>query len=426
MLLMKFLIRGGKKLSGEIAVKGAKNAALKAMAAALLFENPVVLENMPLIEDVSRAGELLGGLGASIKKRGEGAIEIDPRGAVQSELEQEIAKRLRASVVVVGPLLARGGKASFPYPGGCVIGRRPIDVFLDGWRAMGATIKMEKGNGFCVEAGKLRGADYTFRVVSVTGTETLMMTAALAEGRTVLRNAALEPEIPALARFLNSSGARIRGAGTPTIEIEGTAGKLLRAAEAFRMIPDRIEAGSFLILGAALAPGDGLRISGCNPEHLTAVLAALRDAGARPEIGKDWVTVRRPEKLRAVNIQTREYPGFPTDLQAPFAVLMTQAEGESIIFETIFENRFGYAEDLKRMGANIFFADQHRIVVKGPTVLRGREIESPDLRAGLAFVAAALLAEGESKISNVYQIDRGYEKIDERLRKLGADIERVR
>jgi len=422
---MKFFIRGGKKLSGEITVMGAKNAVLKAMAASLLFETPVVLKNVPMIEDVSRMGELLGGLGASIRGRGQGTIEIDPRGVKESELKKEIAERLRASIVLVGPLLVRAGKAVFPHPGGCVIGRRPIDVFLDGWRAMGVEINENKGNGFGASVKKLRGIDYTFRVVSVSGTETLMMTAALAEGKTVLRNAALEPEIPALASFLNASGARIRGAGTPTIEIEGTGGKLLHAGEAFTAIPDRIEAGSFLILGAALATGDGLMVSGCKPEHLAGVLAALRDAGAGLDVGDDWVTVRRPEKLSAADMQTREYPGFPTDVQAPFTVLMTQAEGESTVSENIFENRFGYIEDLKKMGADILLADPHRITVRGPTPLRGREIESPDLRAGLAFVMAALLAEGESTISNVYQIDRGYEKIDERLRALGAEIQRI-
>lgn len=438
---MRFLVRGGKKLRGEIAVRGAKNSALKIMAASLLFDGPVVAENVPQIEDVFRMKELLANLGAKIRVSGR-KMRIDTGALRGSAFTKAIAERLRASIVLVGPLLARRGEASFPYPGGCVIGRRPIDIFLDGWRAMGARVKEAKGNGFELSASpprfawrgrggsalggkakKLKGADFTFRVVSVTGTEALMMTAVLAEGKTVLRNSALEPEIHTLADFLNASGAKIKGAGTPTIEIVGTGGKLLKAKGVFRVIPDRIEAGSFLILGAAL--GKNIKVVGCEPNHMSALLTKLHDAGVVCEVGEDWVAVRHPKKLSATNIQTREYPGFPTDLQAPFAVLMTQAEGESVIFETIFENRFGYIEDLKRMGADIFFSDPHRILVKGPTSLRGRDIESPDIRAGLAFVVASLLAGGQSTISNVYQIDRGYEKIDERLRKLGADIERV-
>lgn len=420
---MKFVIHGGKKLSGTIEVRGAKNLVLKAMAASLLFEGGVELRNIPFVEDVSRMSELLSGLGAKIEQSVGRGLKIDVTAAKGTVLDREIAKRIRASIVLAGPLLARNKKATFPFPGGCVIGRRPIDVFLDGWRALGAKIKEKKNNGFEIEAKKLHGANFTFRVVSVTGTETMMMTAALAEGKTVLRNAALEPEIPALAEFLNSSGAKIAGAGTPTIEITGTGGKLLRAKHPFRMIPDRIEAGSFVILGAAL--GKKVKVTNCNPEHISALIAKLEDAGVEIKKGVDWVEVGRPSKLAATNLQTREYPGFPTDLQAPFAVLMTQAEGESVVFETIFENRFGYIEDLKRMGADLFFSDPHRILIKGPAALRGREIESPDLRAGLAFILAALLAGGESVIRNVYQIDRGYEKIDERLRKLGAEIERT-
>ncbi len=418
---MKFVIRGGKKLSGEIAVHGGKNSVLKPMAASLLFAKPITITNIPLIEDVFRMRELLEDLGVTVEE-GDRILQINSVTLRGSKLKEDIAKRFRASVVLVGPLLARSGKAQFPHPGGCVIGKRPIDLFLDGWQAMGAKVHEGK-HGFEISAKKLKGADFTFRVVSVTGTETLMMTAVLAHGRTILRNVAMEPEIPALAQFLNDSGAKISGAGTPTIEIIGTGGKLLHAKRPFEVIPDRIEAGSFLILGAAV--GKNIKVTGCNPEHLTTLIAALKDAGVRLEIGKDWILVSRPRRLLAVNIQTHEYPGFPTDLQAPFAVLMTQAEGESMIFETIFEGRFGYAEELRRMGGKIFASDLHRILVKGPTHLRGRKIESPDLRAGLAFVVAAFLAKGESKIGNVYQIDRGYERIDERLKKLGAEIERV-
>lgn len=418
---MKFIIRGGKKLKGEISVCGAKNSVLKAMAASFLFSKPMIIKNVPLIEDVLRMRELMEDLGAKVES-GDGMMQINTADARGTKFKKEIAERLRASIVLVGPLLARNKKVSFPFPGGCVIGKRPIDIFLDGWRAMGVKATEKKGNGFEVAAKKIKGADFTFRVVSVTGTETLMMTAVLAHGKTILRNAAMEPEIPHLAQFLNDSGAKISGAGTPTIEIVGTGGRLLHAKKAFITLPDRVEAGSFLILGAAL--GKKIKVEKCEPEHLGALLAILREMGVPLKIGKDWVLVERPRKIKSANIQTHEYPGFPTDIQAPLAVLLTQAEGEGLIFETVFEGRFAYAEELKRMGAKILTLDHHRILVKGPSHLSGREIESPDLRAGLAFIIAALLARGESTIKNIYQIDRGYEKIDERLRKLGADIER--
>ncbi len=443
---MKFLIRGGQKLSGEINVSGAKNSVLKGMAASVLSAKPVILDNVPLIEDVFRMRELLEHLGAEVAipagRQGEGGplrppaptrnrgerseasrtLRINPSSIKKTELKNEIAERLRASIVLAGPVLARLGKVSFPHPGGCVIGKRPIDVFLAGWQAMGAKVR-ESQAGFLVSARKLKGKDFTFRLVSVTGTETLMLTAALAYGKTVLRNAAMEPEIPHLAEFLNDSGVKISGAGTPTIEIIGSNGRLLHPKSPFQVLSDRIEAGSFLILGAAL--GRKLKVVNCIPEHLTALIAALQEAGVGLEIGQDWISVSQPRKLKAVDVRTHEYPGFPTDLQAPWAVLMTQAQGDSLIFETIFEGRFSYIEELKRMGAKILTLDEHRILVKGPAHLRGREIESPDLRAGLAFVIAALLAKGESVINNIYQIDRGYEKIDERLKNLGADISRL-
>lgn len=418
-----FRIRGKAKLKGEIETRGAKNSILKTMAASVLFGSPIEITNVPLIEDVSRMSELLCGIGVRSGYIGERQLRLDASGLGTSSLDNEIARRFRASIVVAGPILARTGRVEFPHPGGCLIGKRPIDVFLDGWRAMGAKIKEDNGS-FAIQAKYMRGADFTFRVPSVTGTETLMMTAVLAKGRTILRNVAMEPEIPALADFLNASGARIHGAGTTTITIDGTDGSLLSAQQQFRVIPDRIEAGSFLILGALV--GNPLKVSGCNPEHLAALIISLQDAGVEVKIGKDWIEVARPKALKAVHIKTREYPGFPTDLQAPFAVLATQAFGQSVIFETIFEGRFGYIDDLKRMEADIFVADPQRILVNGPRQLRGREIESPDLRAGLAFVLAGLLASGETIVRNVYQIDRGYEKIEERLRKAGADIERIK
>ena len=407
-------------LSGSIPVRGAKNHALKLFPASILFAAPVTLSHVPEIEDVFCAGALLEKIGFTVTKRENRTYIISPPhpGVLSSLLEEKIADRIRASILFVGPLLARTGHARFPFPGGCVIGRRPIDLFLDGWKAMGARVR-ETGTTFDIRASVLHGADITFRVVSHTATESLMMTAVLAKGQTVLRNAALEPEVAALAEFLNKSGARIRGAGTSTIHIEGTGGKLLTKG-ACRVMPDRIETGGFLILGALL--GKKLRVIDCEPEHVSALLEHLRLAGVSVKRGADWLEVSKPAKLTAVSMRTREYPGFATDHQAPFVVLLTQAEGQAMVFESVFEGRLAYLADLNRMGANIVQCDLHRALTFGPTPLRGRAVESPDLRAGMAFVIAALVAQGTSQIGNIYQIDRGYEKLDERLRAVGADI----
>ena len=430
-------------LEGGIAVSGSKNASLPALAASLLFFGTPVFQNLPEIEDIKRMKELL----ENIKG---------------GQLNYEIAKKIRASILVVGPALARFGRSSFPHPGGCVIGApasptslggRPIDVFLDGWRAMGAEISLRSSTSdvkspktsdvfprseivhsipaYAISAPRgLRGCDFTFRVPSVTGTEGLMMTAVLANGQTILRNAAQEPEIMSLADWLNKNGAEICGAGTHTITIEGRAGKPLSGKAPFFAPPDRIEAGSFAILGAAAAKE--MTIKNFPAEELTALLAVLKAAGAEFEITHNdhslfpSITLKRAAKLRAVNIQTKEYPGFATDLQAPYVVLATQAEGASMIHETIFEGRLNYAEDLNKMGARIILCDPHRAIVQGPSNLTGWNLEGPDIRAGLAFLMAALIANGESQIGNIYQIDRGHEKIDERLRALGADIQRVK
>lgn len=418
----RFLIKGGKRLSGEIEVRGAKNSALKILPASLLFSSPIIIKNLPLIEDVFRMRELLEELGVKVNKIAERSLKLNPRPLMGQVLKPEVAERFRASVVLAGPLLARQKKIFFPHPGGCLIGKRPINIFLEGWQAMGAKIHLNK-NGYAVRAKTLRGADFTFRTISVTATETLMMTAVLAHGKTILRNVALEPEIPHLAEFLNNSGAKIKGAGTPTMEIIGTGGRLLRTKKNFEIMPDRIEAGDFLILGAAL--GKNIKIKKCNPEHLRALIAELEICGVNIKMGVNWLKVSRPQVLRSTDIKTREYPWFVTDLQAPFTVLMTQAKGQSLIFETVFNGRLNYIEHLNKMGANIIPLDQHRILVTGPSRLQGSEIESSDLRAGLAFVIAALVAKGVSKINNIYQIDRGYEKIEERLQKLGADIKRI-
>lgn len=434
MLKEHFLISGlagKKKLSGKVSIPGAKNATLKAMAAAILFEDEVSLSNVPMIEDVSRTADLLAELGAKVTTHGH-LCHIETDGINSTDLSSEISKRLRASIVFSGPLMARFGKVSFPHPGGCVIGERPIDLFLEGFQKMGAKLSVEDEGErtryvLRASAGKLRGAELFFRIQSVTGTETFLMAGVLAEGETVIKNAALEPEIVALADFLNSCGAKIEGAGTTTIRIRG--GKLLFSrGKKFEIPPDRIDAGSFLILSALV--GKDVEITNCNPAHLESLIDLLRSSGAVIHAGKNFLRVKRGlgirnKKTRAVDVKTHEYPGFPTDLQAPMVVYLTQATGESMVFETIFEGRLNYTEALSRMGADIVTMDPHRVIVKGPTALSGKELESPDLRAGLAFVIAAVIAKGDSVIHNVYNIDRGYERIEERLRKLGVSIERV-
>ncbi|MEK7108917.1 MAG: UDP-N-acetylglucosamine 1-carboxyvinyltransferase [Patescibacteria group bacterium] len=396
-------LAGQKKLRGEIRIAGAKNSALKALAASALFEDEVQFENLPEIEDVARMRELLA------------AAKSSP------VLVKEIAERFRASIVLTGPLLARYGTVTFPYPGGCVLGERPIDLFLQGFRALGATVE-EHDELFHIK-GSLRGARVVFPFVSVTATETLMLAAVLAQGQTVLENAAMEPEIPALAGYLNACGAGISGAGTPTITIEGTNGRLLRAdGKTFSVIPDRIETGSFVLLAALL--GDGVTVTHCEPAHVAALLTLLRRAGVKMEVGTDFIKVKGGGPYQSVSVRTHEYPGFPTDLQAPMAVFLTQCAGEGTILETIFDGRFRYVDDLVRMGANITVMNPHKIWIKGPTPLSCKELESPDLRAGLAYLIAAAVAEGASTVDNAYLIDRGYERIEERLSKLGLNIKR--
>jgi len=428
----KFLIKGlggGKKLKGTIAVGGAKNAALPLMASSILFKKQVAFENIPDIEDIKRMGELLELLGVEVERTAPHSYTLNASKITSGDLDKEIAKRMRASVLLTGPLLARRGSVSFPHPGGCVIGERPIDLFLEGFKKMGAVVE-EKGERYHISLKpkkKLKGTEIFFRVQSPTATETFIMAGLLAEGRTVLKNCALEPEVKDLADFLISCGADIKGAGTTTIEING--GKeLAPPSKPYAVIPDRIEAGSFLILGALCA--ETLEITNCEPSHLESITALLRLAGVKISIGKNKITVSSNKKtknngFRSVSVKTHEYPGFPTDFQAPMSVFLTQASGESLIFETIFEGRLSYAEDLTRMGANLTVWDAHRMMIKGPTPLKGRELEAPDIRAGLAYLIAAAVAKGESVINNVYYIDRGYEAIEKRLRPLGLEIERM-
>lgn len=402
-------LAGAHSLRGEIAVKGAKNAALKALAAGVLFDDTVAIKNLPDIEDVKRMKELLDGL-------------LVPSGVEGPVLKKEIAERLRASIVLTGPALARYGTVTFPFPGGCVLGERPIDLFLEGFKAMGAAVE-EKEDLFTI-TGKLKGARIFFPSVSVTATETLMMAAVLAQGETVLENAAMEPEIGVLIRYLNQCGAQIDGADTPTLVIKGTGGKLLHSGGLpYSTPPDRIETGSFVLLSALV--GEEVKVTNCEPKHVDALLALLRRSGVKIEVGIDYIIIKRsPASLKSVSVRTHEYPGFPTDLQAPMAVFLTQCTGEATILETIFDGRFRYADDLVRMGADITVMNPHKIWIKGPRALSRKELESPDLRGGLAYIIAAAVAEGTSTIDNAYLIDRGYEHIEERLQKLGLNIRR--
>lgn len=413
-----FEIIGGKRLNGEIEVRGAKNAALKAVAAALLSRERWTITNFPLIEDTKRILEMVELLGAKVKC-GKGKVEIQASGIGTSRLDDNLTKKLRASIILAGPVLARTGKVRMHHPGGCVIGKRPIDMFLDGFQKFGASVKWSNSH-FELKAKKLRGAKIFFPKITVTGTETMMITAVLAEGETVLENAAMEPEIPMLAEYLNKCGAKISGAGTPTIRIKGV--KRIRGGK-LDLIPDRIEAGTFAIL-AALAGGK-IKIKKCNPNHIRAFLVSLEKAGVKIEEKKNELIVWGTKKLKPVNIATHEYPGFATDLQPPFTLLMTQAKGSSLIHDSIFEGRLMFTDALNLMGACIVMNDPHRVTVTGPTALVGRKIASPDLRAGITLLLAGLIAKGKTKIENIYQIDRGYEKIEERLQKLGAEIKRI-
>ena len=414
---------GTRILNGEISVNGAKNAVLKAMAASILFSDTVKLENVPKTEDVKKMNALLEKLGAKITHF-DHTVTIDTKDIQISELDETLAQSMRASVVLTGPLLARFGKTSFPAPGGCVIGTRPIDLFVEGYKKMGATVELK--DDVYHMTGKLKGAEIFFNIQTVGGTETLMMAAVLAEGKTVLKNCAMEPEIVSVAEFLNSCGANIKGAGTTTIEIIG--GGLLSAKEkSYITVPDRIEAGSFLLLGALCA--DNLKIKNCNPAHLEVVINMLKESGLPVVTTKDMIEIQNNAKssFKSFNVRTHEYPGFPTDLQAPMVTFLTQAKGESIVFETIYEGRLKFVQNLLKLGAGITVMNAREVLIHGGSELKNHSDESLDafdIRAGFATVMAALVAKGTSVIHNVYYIDRGYEDLETRLKALGADIVR--
>ncbi|MGB7553260.1 MAG: UDP-N-acetylglucosamine 1-carboxyvinyltransferase [Candidatus Korobacteraceae bacterium] len=417
----KFVIRGGNPLLGTVRISGAKNAALPAMAAALLTEEPVILENVPQVRDIETERNLLAAMGAEVELgygRAQHRTTICCRNLVNPEASYELVKTMRASTLVLGPLLARMKHARVSLPGGCAIGARPIDLHLKGLEKLGAKISQEHGY-IEAQARRLKGTRVVFEKITVTGTEDLMMAAALAEGETVLENCAREPEVLDLATLLNKMGAQIDGAGTHTIRVRGV--EKLHGAR-HRIIPDRIEAGTYIV-AAALTGGD-LLVSTCDPHHLGALLQKLEECGVQVQTNGDSVRVMGDGPLKAADLLTEEYPGFPTDMQAQFMALATQAEGVSIVTENIFENRFMHAQELVRMGANIRI-EGTRAVVRGRTPLSGAAVQASDLRASASLVLAALVAEGETIIDRVYHIDRGYERIEEKLRGVGAQIRRI-
>jgi UDP-N-acetylglucosamine 1-carboxyvinyltransferase len=417
----KLIIRGGNPLHGSIKVSGAKNAALPCMAAALLTDEPVLLENVPQVRDIETTRKLLAAMGAEVELgygRAHHRTTICCRSLTSPEASYELVKTMRASTLVLGPLVARMRRARVSLPGGCAIGARPIDLHIMGLKRLGAQIRQEHGY---VEASaeRLRGAEIVFEKITVTGTEDVLMAAVLAKGETMLENCAREPEVVDLAELLNEMGAQIEGAGTHQIRIKGV--EKLHGAR-HRIIPDRIEAGTYIVAGG-MCPGQ-LTVTNCDPKHLTALLLKLQQVGAQVEQGPDWVRVAGSHHLKAVDMSTEEYPGFPTDMQAQYMALMTQAEGSSVIAENIFENRFMHAQELVRMGANIRI-DGRRAVVRGKTPLSAAAVLASDLRASASLVLAALMADGETIIDRVYHIDRGYEHIEEKLRGVGAEIKRM-
>jgi UDP-N-acetylglucosamine 1-carboxyvinyltransferase len=416
----KFVIEGGHKLSGAVPMSGSKNAALPVLAATLLTGEEVVLERIPMVRDIRTMARLLENIGAEVEAEG-GRYRIRARTIASPEAPYELVKTMRASSLVLGPLVARAGRARVSLPGGCAIGARPIQLHLAGLEKLGATITQDRGYIEASAPQGLKGASYRFDRISVTGTEDLMMAAVLAKGDTVLENAAREPEVVDLAALLTAMGAIIEGAGGPTIRIQGVP-QLHGARHA--IISDRIETGTYLVAGAVT--GGELTVTGAQPEHLEALLQKMRQAGveiAFPVPGS--IQVKAASPLRAVDIVTAEHPGFPTDMQAQWMAMMTQAEGESSVVETIFENRFMHAPELLRMGADITL-DGNRAVVRGKTALTGATVMASDLRASAGLVLAALVAQGETIIDRVYHIDRGYEKIEQKLSALGAHIRRVK
>lgn len=417
----KLLITGGHQLNGEIRISGSKNAALPILAATLLAETPCHIHNVPHLQDITTMMSLLGRLGVDLVVDEKLEIQTDSSRVHSFVAPYELVKTMRASILVLGPLVARFGQAHVSLPGGCAIGARPVNLHLQGLAAMGAEIHVEGGGYITATAKRLHGATLLMDLVTVTGTENLMMSATLAEGTTVIENAAREPEVVDLANFLISMGAKIEGAGTAKITIEGVE-KL--TGSSYRVLPDRIETGTYLV--AAVLTGGRVKLKGTDATLLDAVLVKLREVGAQITSGDDWIELdmqgRRPQ---AVDVHTAPYPAFPTDMQAQFTTLNTVAEGVGMVTETVFENRFMHVQELQRLGANIRL-EGNTAIIKGVTQLEAAPVMATDLRASASLVLAGLVAKGETLVDRIYHIDRGYERIEEKLTQLGAKIRRVR
>ena len=415
----KLVITGGRPLNGEVRISGAKNAALPIVAATLLAETPMTVTNVPHLQDITTSMELLSQMGVELTIGERMTIEVDASTITNPVAPYELVKTMRASILVLGPLLARCGKADVSLPGGCAIGSRPVNLHIDGLRAMGAEIEVKNGIVHA-KADRLKGATIVFEIVTVTGTENLMMAAALAEGTTILENAAREPEVVDLANCLIAMGAKITGAGTSKIIIEGV--EKLQGAE-YSVQPDRIETGTFLV--AAAITGGKVKARDTDPTLLDAVLQKLRDAGAEITLGDDWIELdMHGKRAKAVDVHTAPYPAFPTDMQAQFMALNCVAEGAGVVRETIFENRFMHVQELQRMGASIA-VEGNTAMVRGVDKLTGAPVMATDLRASASLIIAALAAEGETHVDRIYHVDRGYQNIEEKLQGLGARIQRV-
>ena len=415
----KLVITGGRPLNGEVRISGAKNAALPIVAATLLAETPMTVTNVPHLQDITTSMELLSQMGVELTIGERMTIEVDASTISNPVAPYELVKTMRASILVLGPLLARCGKADVSLPGGCAIGSRPVNLHIDGLRAMGAEIEVKNGIVHA-KADRLKGATIVFEIVTVTGTENLMMAATLAEGTTILENAAREPEVVDLANCLIAMGAKISGAGTSKIIIEGV--EKLHGAE-YAVQPDRIETGTFLV--AAAITGGKVKARDTDPTLLDAVLQKLRDAGAEITLGDDWIELdMHGKRAKAVNVHTAPYPAFPTDMQAQFMALNCVAEGAGVVRETIFENRFMHVQELQRMGASIA-VEGNTAMVRGVDKLTSAPVMATDLRASASLIIAALAAEGETHVDRIYHVDRGYQNIEEKLQGLGARIQRV-
>lgn len=417
---MKMRIKGGQRLEGSLTALGAKNAVAPLISASLLVKGDVRFKNVPRLTDLEHLLEILRGMGAEVEWTGEHELRLDTRSVDPTKLDPKQMKRMRFSILLLGPMLARFRRIMVPEPGGCNIGNRPITAHLDGLTALGATIERDEEGIMFMEAPKLKGAYVILPEFSVTATENLVMAAVMAEGKTSIRMAAAEPHVQDLCRFLIACGAKIRGVGTHELEVIGV--KQLRAPKKpWNVVPDMVEIGTFAI-AAAITKGD-VDIRGVVPEHLDAIRNALRRAGIRHEVSRNTLSIQKTPRYEAFKLQTMIYPGFPTDLQALFGLLATQAHGTSFIHDPLFEARMGYVSELIKMGANAVVADPHRVFITGPTPLRGTEIRSLDLRAGATMVLAGLIADGETIIHDAEMVYRGYERLDERLSSLGADIE---